>query len=356
MKEEGTWIDNISQNRTLTHVLFWVVWLLLTTTIASLNMGGYKNHLIHNVCLLPAQIIAAYLLVYYQVPNLLYKKKYLQFLISLLLSVILLGAVARLSIIYIAEPFFREDFQQESILEIFIDIPYLIGVYFPSVYMIAFIMLIIKTFKERFESKHQMEVLQKEKKTAELNFLKAQIHPHFLFNTLNNLYALTLEKSDDAPEVVVKLSEMLDYMLYQCGDPKVAISKEVELLKSYMDLETLRYGENLDLKFNQKIDDPAVEIAPLILLCLIENAFKHGASGNLINPLINIDLKVLDQELKLKVFNTKSENRQSIKGLKKQGVGAKNIKRQLDLIYPGQYELEIVDQEKDYLVNLSIQL
>ena len=356
MKEKETWVDIVSKNRSLTHVLFWIVWLLLTTTIASLNMGGYLNHLIHSACLLPPQIFAAYLLVYHQVPNLLYKKKYLLFLLSFILSVILLGAIARLSIIYIGEPFYRKDFQQESIVEIFTDIPYLLGVYFPSVYMIAFIMLIIKTFKERSESKHQLQVLQKEKKTAELNFLKAQIHPHFLFNTLNNLYALTLEKSDDAPEVVAKLSEMLDYMLYQCSDPKVAISKEIEQLKNYMDLETLRYGEKLDLKFNQKVDKPATEIAPLILLSLIENAFKHGTSGNLLNPLIHIDLEVVDQQLKFEVFNTKSENRQSIKGLKKQGVGSKNIKRQLDLIYPDKYELEIVDQEKDYLVNLSIQL
>jgi len=356
MKENLTWIDNISQNRVLTHVLFWVLWLFLTTTIASLNMGGYKSHLIHNICLLPAQMIAVYYLVYYQVPKLLYQKKYLLFFISFVISIFLLSASARLSVIYIAEPFFREDFQQESILEIFSDVPYLFGVYFPSVYMIAFIMLIIKTFKERFESKHQLEILQKEKKTAELNFLKAQIHPHFLFNTLNNLYALTLEKSDDAPEVVVKLSEMLDYMLYQCSDPKVAISKEVELLKNYMDLETLRYGEKLDLKFSQQIDNSKTEIAPLILLSLVENAFKHGASGNLKNPLIHIDLEVVDNQLKFKVFNTKSENPQSIKGLKKQGVGAKNIKRQLDLIYPDKHQLEIVDQEKDYLVNLSIDL
>jgi len=356
MKEKSTWIDSILLNRTLTHVLFWVLWLLLTTIIASLNTGVFKSHLIHNLFILPAQILAGYLLVYYQVPKLLYQKKYVLFFISFSLSVFLLGAFARLSVIYLAEPFFREDFQQESIIEIFSDVPYLLGVYFPSVYLIAFIFLIIKTFKERFESKHQLEVLQNEKKTAELNFLKAQIHPHFLFNTLNNLYALTLEKSDDAPEVVVKLSEMLDYMLYQCSDPQVVISKEVELLENYMALEILRYGEKLDLKFNQQIDNPNTPIAPLILLSLVENAFKHGASGNLDNPLIHINLEVVDNQLKFKVFNTKSKNPQSIKGLKKQGIGANNIKRQLDLIYPENYQLKIEDQEEDYLVILKIGL
>lgn len=356
MKEKSTWIDNILRNRKLSHVFFWVMWLFLTTAIAGLNTGVYQSHLIHNLFILPAQILAGYLLVYYQVPKLLYHKKYLPFFISFAISVFLLSAIARLSVIYLAEPFFREDFQQESIIEIFSDVPYLLGVYFPSVYLIAFIFLIIKTFKERFESKHQLEVLQKEKKTAELNFLKAQIHPHFLFNTLNNLYALTLEKSDDAPEVVVKLSEMLDYMLYQCSDPKVAIAKEVELLKNYMDLEVLRYGEKLDLEFNQEIDQPNTPIAPLILLSLVENAFKHGASGNLVNPLIHIHLKVVDKELTFKIFNTKSKHPQSIKGLKKQGIGTNNIRRQLDLIYPDSYQLNIEDQEEDYLVILEIGL
>ena len=357
MSAKTTLIDRILQNKILSHLLFWVIFLLVTTVWGSVNYGSFSDNLIKNISLLPAQMMAAYTLIYYQMPRLFLNKKYLQFLLSIFLSIYFFSVIARWCIIYLAEPFIREDFEQESFFEIISEPFYLLLVYFPSVYMVGFIMLTIKSVKDRLEEKHQLDVLQKEKATTELKFLKAQIHPHFLFNTLNNLYALTLSKSDAAPEVVVKLSELLDYILYQCNEPKIEIHKEVELLKGYIELEMLRYGEHLDLTFDYQIDDDNTPIAPLILLSIVENAFKHGASGNPTSPIIKINMEVKNDKLDMEVFNTKPEIIfQKEKKKKRIGIGNTNLKRQLELNYPDCHQLEIKDTDDSYLVVLKIDL
>lgn len=359
MNTKTTLVDKILQNRTVSHVLFWVVFLLVMSIWSSLNYGSLKDNFINNLALLPAQIIATYLLVYYQVPQFLLKKKYGKFIFSLSISIYVLSIIARLCIVYLSEPFIRQDFEQETFLEIISEPFYLLIVYFPAVYMVGFIMFALKSIKDRLEEKNQLEVLQKEKATNELKFLKAQIHPHFLFNTLNNLYALTLSKSDAAPKVVVKLSELLDYILYQCNEPYVEIHKELELLQGYIDLEMLRYGKQLDLVFEHNIDNKNTLIAPLILLSIIENAFKHGASGNPIDPKIHIDLKVENAQLFFKVFNTKTswvKEEGKNNSRKSKQIGTINLKRQLELNYPHQYKLEVRETKKSYTVILNIDL
>jgi len=349
-------MDQLLQSRVATHTIFWAVLFFTTTFIASFNHGLFRNNLITNTSLLPVQIAASYLLCYYQIPKLLLKKKYFLFVITCMLSISVFSVLARLSVIYIAEPFIRADFEQETLWEVINDFSYLLAVFAPSVYLFPIIMLVVKELKDRFEEKHQYNLIQKEKATSELNFLKAQIHPHFLFNTLNNLYTLTLNKSDAAPEVVVKLSEILDYMLYQCQDPKVEIAKEKELIQNYIDLELLRYGDRLDLVFDAQIDNPKTTIAPLILVSLVENAFKHGASKNTVNPTVHISLSVQKKELKFKVFNTKLPPLETTESSIKKGIGSTNIQRQLDLIYPNNYELHIEDTLYSYTLTLEISL
>lgn len=278
-------------------------------------------------------------------------------MLSFSISVYVVSIIARLSIVYIAEPLIRKDFIQESLGEILADPAYLLVVYFPIVYLMAFLLLALKTIKERFEEKNMMEILRKEKATNELKFLKSQIHPHFLFNTLNSLYALTLTKSDVAPKVVVKLSEMLDYMLYQCNVPRLAIQKEIDLIQNFMDLEKLRHGTQLELSFEHQVDATQPQIAPLILLSLVENAFKHGASGNFLNPKIHIQLTVKDERLHFEVFNTKPPiAAPQPESTPKQGIGLYNVKRQLVLNYPSKHQLAIDETDETYLVTLNIDL
>lgn len=349
-------LDSISQNRILSHTIFWLFFLVFSTTIAALSDGRFTAHLIKYLSILPSQMLAAYFLIYVQVSRILMKRQYIVFILSLIFASYFFSALARFSVVHIAEPFFRKDFEQETILEILSDAEYLFSVYFPTVYTVAFLMLIIHNVKRRSDQRRQIELLEKEKATNELKFLKAQIQPHFLFNTLNNLYALTLAKSDLAPEVVLKLSELLDFILYQSNQSEIPIEKEIELIQGFIDLETLRYGDLIDVTFEHEVDNQFTKISPLILLPFVENAFKHGASGNLEDPTIKVELKVEKEQLFFSIFN----NKPKVIGRKKEtlhgGIGIKNLKRQLALNYAEKHSLSIQETETDYHVQLTIEL
>lgn len=346
-------LESILKRRWLTHFLFWFSFVFILSILSSLNSGTLRDHFINYLILLPSQLLAAYTLNYYLIPQLFLNKKYGQFAIWFLCTAYLFVAFARFCNVHIAEPLTRRgSFETETISEILTDPVYLILVYFPAVYLVVFITVVIKSLKVRFEERHRLEALEKEKATTELKFLKAQIHPHFLFNTLNSIYALTLSKSDAAPEIVLKLSELLDYMLYECNVPAVYVEKEVTLIQGYIDLERIRYGKTFDLTFTHTIDDPTAQIAPLILLSFVENAFKHGSSGNPENPKVTIDLVVENGQIHFMVYNTISSQHKEKKPL--QGIGNSNVRRQLDLYYPDRYDLEIKESRITYEVRLKI--
>ena len=356
MNTSKTFIDSIVQNRILSHTIFWLFFLIFSVTIAALSDGKVTAHIIKYLSILPSQILAAYLLIYFQVGKLLMKRQYIFFILSLVLTSYLFSALARFSVVHIAEPFFRKDFEQETILEILADAEYLYYVYFPSVYTIAFLMLIVHNVKRRSDQIRKIELLEKEKATNELKFLKAQIQPHFLFNTLNNLYALTLAKSDLAPEVVLKLSEILDFILYQSSQSEIPVEKEIELIQSFIDLETLRYGDLIEVTFDHEVDNTSAKISPLILLPFVENAFKHGASGNLEDPTIDVDLKVEKNQLLFSVFNNKPKDEGRKKETLHGGIGIKNLKRQLALNYDQKHTLKIQETNQNYHVQLTLEL
>ena len=149
---------------------------------------------------------------------------------------------------------------------------------------------------------------------------------------------------------------MLDYMLYQCNDDHVTIDKELKLIQNYIDLEQLRYGDRLELSFDNNIDNPQTQIAPLILISLIENAFKHGASGAIKKPIIKIDVKVERGHLYFSVYNTKTKLKQDDNTNFKKGIGLRNTKSQLQLLYPNKHELEIIEEDLSYHVKLHVDL
>lgn len=329
---------------------------MLGWSLPAMYISESTEPLINKLCYLPAQLLATYLLIYYQIPRFIFTRKYVHFLGSFVVIAYVATVIARIFKIYVYETVLGADLPKDSLWDILIQIRPLLGQYFLWVYFVPIITLIIKFIKDHFEEKRQMEVLLKEKATAELRFLKAQIHPHFLFNTLNNLYTLTLRKSDLAPNIVRKLSDIMAYLFYQCKEPIVQISKEIDLIQSYIDLELLRYGDRLDLVFDHKIENSNAEIAPLILLSIVENAFKHGASGDMEKPQVHIYLKEENSQLQFRVFNTKASLAQTDNTDYKKGIGVSNVKRQLELIYPNHYKLETIRKERSYEVRLSIDL
>jgi LytS/YehU family sensor histidine kinase len=223
----------------------------------------------------------------------------------------------------------------------------MIEVAFPAGMLMAF-----RLVNTELAAKEREKNLLKEKLSTELRLLKGQLNPHFLFNTLNNIYALTRKKSDLAPDVVLKLSELLSFMLYESGNDTISIEKEVKFLEDYIDLQKIRYSDGLAISFTRYIDEPSQPIAPLLLLPLVENAFKHGASENHFDSFIRIDLRVEKAQLIFRIENSCERN-----GLHQQpnNIGLNNTTRQLELLYK-QQKLEINPGENVFSVTLSVNL
>jgi LytS/YehU family sensor histidine kinase len=188
---------------------------------------------------------------------------------------------------------------------------------------------------------------------SELKLLKSQIQPHFLFNTLNNIYLLALEKSDKTPDLVLRLSEMLSYITYDCNAEKILLDKEIEFINSFLELQKLRY-ETIDITMKISGNTQNIQIAPMILHTFIDNSFKHGAELDKGNPWIKISLNTKDNVLFFKVLNSKDNNENL--NVKKPGIGIANATKRLEMIYPDRHELVIKNSGTRYSVFLKIEL
>lgn len=195
--------------------------------------------------------------------------------------------------------------------------------------------------------------LRIEKQEAELNFLKSQTNPHFLFNTLNNIYSLARIKSDLAPESILKLSKILRYMLYETSSAFVAIEQELKVIADYIDLERLRYDESLHVNFNYDVEDMKQALPPLLLIPLVENAFKHGVSETRYRPFVDIHLSVRQRQLLFLVKNS-TENAPEETPVR-ENIGLSNLRRQLELLYR-EYKLTLEPGEHSFSASLTINL
>ena len=351
MNNQITWIDRIFSNRILSHVVFWLAILVgyPIYVYATFGQPVYYSFIEKFFYLIP-QIMAAYLLVYYQIPRFIYRRKYGLFFLSFLGSLAFFSTLCHIVDDYAIYPILENGHEPHSIQDI------ILGTFPQSVfhivfsYMIPFLMAGVKMIKQKLEEKQQLERLKKEKAHVELQLLKAQIHPHFLFNTLENLYELSLKKSDAAPEVVVKLSEMLDYMLYECHVATVPIQREVELIQNFIDLEELYREGRLEIVFSSLVEDPSAEIAPLILLTVVEQAFKTVENLSPAQQKAVLTLRVKDEQLKLQFglfFDSKNFP---------QKPDIISLQRQLDLLYPDHYELTEQEKNDQYSMELNIDL
>jgi LytS/YehU family sensor histidine kinase len=214
----------------------------------------------------------------------------------------------------------------------------------------AGITCMIVLFKYWVKKQHEWVQAEKERAIAELQLLKAQVHPHFLFNTLNNIYSFSLENSKKTPGLILKLSSLLSYMLYDCKAEEVSLEKELEVMKNYIDLEKERYGDNIDISLNIEGDIKNKQIAPLLLLPFLENAFKHGTSEQLEKPWLSMDLTIKQNTLKCKIANSKNE----IVPFSEKGIGIQNVKKRLAFLYPDKHELKINDEGDFFVVSILL--
>ena len=209
----------------------------------------------------------------------------------------------------------------------------------------------IRLFRRQHVLKLREALLQKEKTETELKYLKGQINPHFLFNTLNNIYSLARKGSPQTAEAVLRLSKLMRFVLYEAGEATILLRDELTLIKDYIQLEQLRYTDRLQVTYTESIDHPDQRIAPLLLIHFVENAFKHGASESRLDSFISVNMELKDHQLKAEIINSKSEELKP----ESSSLGLENIKKQLAIIYP-QHTLAIRNEKKKFTVTLLIPL
>ena len=339
-------------NRIGWHVLFWACYIALYTGIYGYFEDNFGAEFFWAMAYLPIKIAATYFTMYYIIPRYFLKKKYVAATLLTVTIILLAGFIQRFLDYYVFYPVYAYEFMAGGAFNIPKSIKNVLSIY-PAVALGAF----IKITKHFYNEESKSQELRQQKLQAELNFLKGQIHPHFLFNTLNNLYALTLKKSENSPEVVLKLSELLSFMLYECNSRTVPLSKELKLIENYIALEKIRYDDRLTVSYETEGDINKNNIPPMLLLPFVENAFKHGTSDSIDDVWVNIHIKVEDRSLSLSVKNSNGYNTVEKDEFEYQkGIGLKNVRRRLDLLYEENYTLETNDTEDQYSVALTIEL
>lgn len=212
----------------------------------------------------------------------------------------------------------------------------------------------IKMGKRIFLKQKETEQIAREKTTAELSLLKSQIHPHFLFNTLNNIYYLALSASYQTPVMIRKLAGMLRYIIIDCSQPFVPLYGEIKMVQDYIALEKIRYGEQIKMSITIEGDTENKKIAPLLMIPLVENSFKHGASKMIHSQWVNLEIKINDEDLYFLMINNKPA--QAENGITNGHVGLKNVKKRLQLLYPGKHEMIIVSEKETFTVSMKVSL
>jgi len=334
------------QHRTLQHILFWAAHIVFYAILYGSFADNYKQTFLEELMYAPGKMAFTYFVLYYLLPKFLLEGKYGAFTLWFIVASFAAGILQR----YVAYNIHYPMYYPEYLSDKFFYFAKIIKM-FVYIYPVTFTAVAIKLLKYWYTNQKAQQVLKEEKLRAELNFLKTQIHPHFLFNTLNNLYALTLKKSERAPDMVLKLSELINYMLYECTSDEVLLSKEIKFIRNYIDIEKMRYGDKLDIDFRVSGDVGDRKIAPLILLPFVENCFKHGASEELLQSWVKVTVDVQPHVILIKVENNKASGNGHSKN---EGIGIQNVKRRLDLLYTNRHELKIINGEETFLVVLTI--
>jgi two-component system, LytTR family, sensor kinase len=215
--------------------------------------------------------------------------------------------------------------------------------------IVVFISSALKVTGNYIRNERRNKELENQKLTAELNFLKSQVNPHFLFNTLNNIYSLAYKQSPETPDAIMKLSLLMRYMLYESNDALVSLEKEVDHIRNFIDLQKLRLREHTSIQLNVEGELAGKQIAPMLLMTLVENAFKHGlVSRNEIG--ITLNLLVEDDWLLFSTVNNSSSHKKREFG----GIGLQNLQQRLNLLYPNQHELHLEEKADTFFASLKL--
>ncbi len=308
--------------------------------------GGIPSYLLRIGATTVLTVIVYYLNYIILIPKYLFKKKFLAYILVILLTLVISCILVDLYYYFVVSVVQNWHHRPEPIFSRGMWVPL-----FPLLTGIA-IGISIRLAREWARVEKERRELQGEKLLSELAFLKSQVNPHFLFNTLNNICALARKKSDDTEPAIIKLSQIMRYMITDSRQDKVGLEEEVEYLNNFIELQKIRLADKVNIRFDIEGDLSAIQLEPLLLIPFVENAFKHGVSYN-DKSSINIELKTVSGELSFLVENSKPAVKDTLK-LDEAGIGLKNVRRRLELLYPGKHQLEIQDSASNYLIMLKI--
>ena len=339
------------------HIGFWffftVAYAISNTTFAPptdmayplpirfLRFWGYE------VAMLPLKLLVTYGFLYYFFPQYLVHGKFIKAAFLMMILIIPLLFLYRWQMYYAMFPLFYGEYPDYNPIEA--------RRLFFSLFDFATALALPATLKfvrHHIFSKQREQALINEKLKSELNYLRAQTNPHFLFNTLNNIYALARRNAPNTPEVIMRLSKILRFMLYECNSQSIALETELKVINDYIELEKLRYSDRLKISYQVDVDNDDEAIAPLLLLPLVENAFKHGVSESRFKSHVKICITLRKGLLILDVENTYDPDEE----INDQGIGISNVRRQLELIYPHCHQLSLKREMDVFRANLEIDL
>jgi len=335
-------------------VLFWAVYFLLNILRWGNYFDDYLYSLKTNIIGFPVHMILVYLNIFVLMPRFVYKRKYFFYIFFLIASLLLMVFMKfNLTFYLVSENIWPEG---PSVIHNF-TFSYAIDMMIGELYVTTFVTA-IKITMDWLEEQKRVAALEKMQSDTELLFLRSQISPHFFFNTLNNIYSLSIEKSEKTPRIILKLSELMRYLLYETKTKRQSLEKEIICIQNYLDLELIRYGELLKINMNISGNILDKKIAPILLLSFVENAFKHGANKNIGNVTIDIDFKIVKNFLYFSISNPIPEiTKHKLIINHSGGIGLNNVKKRLALGYDSdEYDLKIENDHKLFTVKLKIKV
>jgi two-component system, LytTR family, sensor kinase len=337
----------------LWHSVFWLFFTLIYSSRIPTIESNFWDAILQSMIFLPVIMAGTYFTTGVLFRKYFFKKKFIGFIALFLISGGVVTLASRIVSYAIVVPYFYP----KSIGSFHFFAPIDMIANFVNLYFIIAFAVIVILMADWFKSEQLKELVLKEKIEAELHVLKSQIHPHFLFNTLNNLYGLILKNENElALATLLKISSMLDYMLHEANVPIVPLRREIEIIEDYIALERIRYGDRIKITMNIEGDFNGKNVSPLLLFPFVENSFKHGTSESLENPWVSLSITTTGSLLTVKLENSKCQPPPNQERERTGGIGISNVRKRLDLLYNGSYELKISDEERRYAVILNLNL
>ncbi|MBS1509150.1 MAG: histidine kinase [Bacteroidetes bacterium] len=347
-----TFFDKVVYSKTTSvrifrHIIFWSADCVSNLVVLSADTEIKTPVIINRICVIPLIALVTYTLIYYLLPGFFRDKNRLKLLVGIVILILFVGYGIRYYRLFIVYPIIDPTHVLPANVWSFSHVYKEVFRWMPGISLAV----AIKMMKNKTEIQEKAEQLAEEKKAAELAFLKAQMHPHFLFNTLNTLYSYSLQNDGKSEQVVLHLSNLMRYILEECDHRVIPIEKEIKVISDYFELKKLRHGTRLDIDFQIELKKSRAFISPLLMLPIIENSFKHTLSSA--RGLIHITVRIKTENKFIHLF-VENDLLPADQSYSSRGLGIANVKRQLALLYGRNYSLHIKNDNGKYAVDLKV--